>query len=190
MPAKKPPRNKAPPKPPTRASPPPNWPPLRPLIPTSDLTLTVLVPSQIILFRNLFTSTLCRSLISFASTLAFETTPGVPKKGDAMRINDRFLVEDPTFARALWEKTALKALISGIDADTGAAHDTETLTGASISVDDADEDATSMTAAEIRQLWGGEVLGLNPNVRLYRYRKGQFFRPHCKLSISQNRIRT
>lgn len=28
---------------------------------------------------------------------------------------------------------------------------------------------------------GGEVLGLSPNIRIYRYSPGQFFDAHCKL---------
>ncbi|TKA68625.1 hypothetical protein B0A49_10878, partial [Cryomyces minteri] len=31
---------------------------------------------------------------------------------------------------------------------------------------------------EREKLWGGEVVGLNPNIRVYRYRKGQFFDQH------------
>jgi len=27
---------------------------------------------------------------------------------------------------------------------------------------------------------GGEVVGLNPNIRIYRYSPGQFFDAHCK----------
>lgn len=27
---------------------------------------------------------------------------------------------------------------------------------------------------------GGEVVGLNPNIRIYRYTKGQYFDAHCK----------
>lgn len=27
---------------------------------------------------------------------------------------------------------------------------------------------------------GGEVVGLNPNIRIYRYSKGQYFDAHCK----------
>ncbi|KAI1334717.1 hypothetical protein F5Y15DRAFT_400797 [Xylariaceae sp. FL0016] len=30
----------------------------------------------------------------------------------------------------------------------------------------------------VSHLWGGEVLGLNPNIRIYRYSKGQFFDCH------------
>jgi hypothetical protein len=29
---------------------------------------------------------------------------------------------------------------------------------------------------------GGEVIGLNPSIRIYRYTKGQFFDCHCKTS--------
>jgi hypothetical protein len=148
---------------------PPDWPPLRPLVPASDLSLEILVPDQIILIRNLFTSTLCKTLTSFMSSLPLETTPGIPKKGDAQRINDRYLVEDKEFARTLWETTALKDLILGTDEV------------------DTHEATPSMTAAEKRTLWGGEVLGLNPNVRLYRYAQGQFFRPHCQ-SATRERV--
>ncbi|KAI0401574.1 hypothetical protein F4802DRAFT_421750 [Xylaria palmicola] len=31
----------------------------------------------------------------------------------------------------------------------------------------------------VQHLWGGEVVGLNPNVRVYRYSKNQFFDCHC-----------
>lgn len=28
---------------------------------------------------------------------------------------------------------------------------------------------------------GGQVIGLNPNIRIYRYSKGQYFDCHCEL---------
>ena len=28
--------------------------------------------------------------------------------------------------------------------------------------------------------WGGDVVGLNPRIRIYRYKEGQFFAPHCR----------
>jgi len=31
---------------------------------------------------------------------------------------------------------------------------------------------------EDQSIWGGEVMGLNPNIRVYRYRAGQFFDQH------------
>jgi hypothetical protein len=91
--------------------PPPNWPPLKPLLPTSSLSLTTLVPSQIMLIRNFWTSTLCKNYVSFLKTLPLVTTPGKPKKGDALRVNDRFSIEDWGFAERLWRETGLKEVL-------------------------------------------------------------------------------
>ena len=139
---------------------PPNWPALQPLVPLADLHLTTLVPKQILTISNFWTSTLCKTFVSFLSSLPLETTPGNPRRGDALRINDRYQIHDPVFARTLWESTALKELVLG---------------GSSEGREDP-----SMTEAERRELWGGTVIGLNPNIRVYRYRKGQFFGQHCK----------
>ncbi|KAI4204695.1 MAG: hypothetical protein LQ350_001010 [Teloschistes chrysophthalmus] len=99
------------------ASPPPNWPPLKPLIPTSDLALKTLLEDQIILIRNFFTSSLCKNYVSFLSTLPLVTTPGKPKKGDALRVNDRFQVDDPGFADQLWDIAGLRELVTREDGD-------------------------------------------------------------------------
>ncbi|KAK2802243.1 hypothetical protein FQN50_007424 [Emmonsiellopsis sp. PD_5] len=131
---------------------PPNWPPLKPLIPPTDLTLDTVLSDQILIIRNLFTSTLCKNYISFLSSLPLVTTPGRPKKGEAVRVNDRFQVGDAVFAERLWRETGLKGLVEG-------------------------------KAAEEKELWGGEVLGLNPNIRIYRYVPGQFFAQHYDDSI-------
>lgn len=96
------------------------------------------------------------------SSLPLQTTPGVPKKGDAQRINDRYVVQDPDLARTLWRTTALRDLITGATEER------------------ASEEGGRMTEEERERLWGGEVLGLNPNIRIYRYSKGQFFGPHCE----------
>jgi hypothetical protein len=93
--------------------PPPNWPAFKPLVPSSDLTLTTLIPSQIVLIRNFWTSKLCRDYVSFLRELPLVTTPGKPKKGDAVRVNDRFQVTDEGFARRLWEETGLRGLVLG-----------------------------------------------------------------------------
>jgi len=134
----------------------PNWPTLQPLVPSSDLALTTLVPSQIITISNFWTSTLCRNYVSFLSTLPLATTPGIPKRGDAVRVNDRFQIEDALFAERLWSQTALKVLVNS--------------------------EAAGSTEVERKKLWGGKVVGLNPNIRVYRYSKGQFFDQHCESS--------
>ncbi|KAF2133695.1 hypothetical protein P153DRAFT_427638 [Dothidotthia symphoricarpi CBS 119687] len=135
---------------------PPNWPAFTPLVPESDLSLTEVVPRQIVTIPSLWTATLCKTYVSFLSSLPLTTTPGKPKKGDAVRVNDRFQIDDPAFAERLWSETALKNLV----------------------LSDAAEGGLDLTAAQRRELWGGEVIGLNPNIRIYRYSKGQFFDQH------------
>ncbi|GAB1194759.1 hypothetical protein APSETT444_004008 [Aspergillus pseudonomiae] len=132
-------------------TPKPNWPPLRPLIPSSDLTLDPLLPDQIYLIPNFFTANLCKTYVSFLSSLPLTTTPGKPKKGDAVRVNDRFQIQDERFAESLWSGTALKDLVMNGNG----------------------EEERSM-----KEIWGGEPLGLNANIRIYRYSKGQFFAQH------------
>ncbi|KAF2095582.1 hypothetical protein NA57DRAFT_67936 [Rhizodiscina lignyota] len=133
----------------------PNWPAFDPLIPRMDLSIEVLVPNQVVLIRNFFTSALCKKYVSFLSTLPLVTTPGKPKKGEAVRVNDRFQIDDVSFAQRLWNETALRELVTHFGDD---------------------DDLPSVGKA--RDLWGGDVLGLNPNIRIYRYSKGQFFDQH------------
>ena len=142
------------------AVPPPNWPPLTPLIPTSDLSFETLLDDQVIVTHNLLTSTLCKAYVSFLSTLPLKTTPYQPRKGDALRINDRFQVDDPAFTELLWNSTGLKRLIT------------------------SSSDGQSMSDEIMERVWGGVVVGLNPRIRIYRYKKGQFFGQHCMLSQS------
>lgn len=96
---------------------PPNWPAFRPLRPTSDLSISTVVDSQIVVVRNFWTSTLCKDYVAFLKNLPLVTTPGIPKRGDAVRVNDRFQVIDETFANRLWLETGLKALICGSEGE-------------------------------------------------------------------------
>ncbi|KAL3420224.1 hypothetical protein PVAG01_08723 [Phlyctema vagabunda] len=136
----------------------PDWPAFKPLLPTSDLSLETVAESQIVVIRNFWTSTLCKDYVSFLRTLPLVTTPGKPKKGEALRVNDRFRIDDPTFANRLWLEAGLKDIICG---ENG-----------------LDEDEEVMSKEEREKLWGGEVVGLNPSIRIYRYTKGQFFDCH------------
>lgn len=140
---------------PKAEAPPPDWPAFKPLLPTSDLFLSTLVPSQIVVIRNFWTSTLCKNYVAFLKGLPLTTTPGKPKKGDALRFNDRFQINDEVFANRLWLETGLRELVCG----------------------DA-EGEEGMSKEERRELWGGDVVGLNPSIRIYRYSKGQFFDCH------------
>jgi hypothetical protein len=67
-------------------------------------------------------------------TLPLVTTPGKPKKGDAVRVNDRFQINDEVFAERLWEETGLKSLILGDG-------------------EDAEEDGEGMSESARRELW-------------------------------------
>jgi hypothetical protein len=125
-------------------------------VPESDLSLCHVLANQIITVPHFFTARLCKDYVSFLASLPLTTTPGRPKRGDAVRVNDRFQIDDPDFAERLWSQTALKNLVLGIN-----------------------EDGTlGLTDAERKELWGGHVVGLNPNIRIYRYAKGQFFDQH------------
>ncbi|OKL59201.1 hypothetical protein UA08_05587 [Talaromyces atroroseus] len=148
--------------------PPPNWPPLRPLVPASDLYIEPLLKDQVYLIRNFFTANLCKSYISFLSSpstttgINLTTTPLKPKsRDDAVRVNDRFQVQDAAFAEMLWSSTSLKEIVCerrGVDGD----------------YDDQEKDDREENA----RIWGGTPLGLNPNIRIYRYTPGQFFAQH------------
>ncbi|EME82897.1 uncharacterized protein MYCFIDRAFT_90177 [Pseudocercospora fijiensis CIRAD86] len=132
----------------------PYWPPIQTL-PSSELAIEILLKDQILTISQLWTSKLCKSYVTFLKTLPLVTTPGKPKKGEAVRVNDRYQVNDARFAEQLWSCTALKDLV----------------TQPVIDGVELDENARS-------ELWGGDVLGLNPNIRIYRYSKGQFFDQH------------
>lgn len=126
-----------------------SWPPLAPLLPPSDLELQTVLESQILIIPKFFTATLCKTYLAFLQkSISLTTTPGKPRRGEAVRVNDRFQIIDEGFAKTLWEQSGLKEVIER-----------------------EGEDGKTM--------WGGEVVGLNPNIRIYRYQKGQFFDKHC-----------
>ena len=142
----------------------PQWPPLRPLVPTADLCLETVLEDQIVVIRNLFTSTLCKSYVSFMSSLPLITTPAQSKEGDAVRVNDRIQFDDPGFAENLWKNTALESLVK------------DTL--------EKETDDKNVSSKLSRGCWDGDVIGLNPKIRVYRYKEGQFFAQHCRLTYS------
>ena len=74
---------------PVTTSPPPAWPPFKPQLPVADLDLESLVKDKVILLRSFFPRSLCRDYVSFLAGLPLTTTPGKPKRGDALRVNDR-----------------------------------------------------------------------------------------------------
>lgn len=97
----------------TPEHPPPNWPAFTPLIPATDLSISTVVESQILVIRNFWTSKLCKDYVAFLKTLPLVTTPGNPKKGDAVRVNDRIQIMDAGFANRLWIETGLREILTG-----------------------------------------------------------------------------
>lgn len=136
----------------------PAWPVFNPPLPVSDLSLDTIVPEKVVVVHSFFPRSLCRDYVAFLKTLPLVTTPSRPKKGEAVRQNDRFQVYDPEFAARLWLQTGLKEALTGGGGD-----------------DDDDDDDADADAADV---WGGRVVGLSPNIRVYRYTKGQHFAPH------------
>ncbi|KAL7918865.1 hypothetical protein ACQKWADRAFT_303041 [Trichoderma austrokoningii] len=141
MPKAKPSKSSAP------AAPQAAWPMFKPPLPVVQLCPEPHpATSNIVLISSFFPRSLCRDYVAYLKTLPLQTTPARPKKGEAVRVNDRFQINDSGFARRLWDATGLKELI--------------------------------LEHESINNLWGGEPVGLNPNIRIYRYSKGQYFDCH------------
>ncbi|KAM5361463.1 hypothetical protein ACJZ2D_013090 [Fusarium nematophilum] len=97
---------------PQPAPPIPSWPVFKPPLPVVDLTPQPhpLTP-KVILIPSFFPRSLCRDYVAFLKTLPLQTTPGRPKRGEAVRVNDRFQVDSPDLALRLWEETGLKEVM-------------------------------------------------------------------------------
>ncbi|SPQ19608.1 102aeb13-8969-4665-8c35-da61afbab656 [Thermothielavioides terrestris] len=92
---------------------PPSWPPFKPALPVVDLALESLVQDKVVVLRSFFPRSLCKDYVSFLRELPLVTTPGKPKRGEALRVNDRYQIDDARFAHRLWTETGLKeALLS------------------------------------------------------------------------------
>ncbi len=96
---------------------PPAWPKFKPPLPVVDLLAEPHPRSRdkIVTVAGFFPRRLCRDYVAFLATLALQTTPGTPKRGDAVRVNDRFQVHDGAFATALWERTGLREALAAED---------------------------------------------------------------------------
>ncbi|KAF3080187.1 hypothetical protein TWF102_001736 [Orbilia oligospora] len=126
---------------------PPQWPPFKGLLPPELLQLDTILSHQILTISRFFPSSLCNTYIQFLSNLPLTTTPSKPKRGEAVRVNDRFQVQDPTFAKRLWLDTGLKDLL-----------------------ENQESRELLWNTDELES--GVKAWGLNPNIRIYRYTKG------------------
>lgn len=97
------------------AASPPSWPPFKPSLPVVDLIPESLVQDKVVVLRSFFPRSLCRDYVAFLRELPLITTPGKPKRGEALRVNDRFQISDARFANRLWAETGLKDVLQGKD---------------------------------------------------------------------------
>ncbi|RCK55392.1 hypothetical protein Cantr_03735 [Candida viswanathii] len=115
-----------------------------------------IVDDQIVIIRNFFTRDLCNELIkSFETKLTLETTPLIKSKEYAVRFNDRTSMTDLVSADILW--LYLAQILS-----SNPYHDED--------------------VAEINETFQDGV-GLNPQLRVYRYKKGHHFNKHYDDSV-------
>lgn len=93
----------------------PAWPAFKPPLPLLKLQPATMLDSRVVLIRNFWPKSLCRDYVSFLRTLPLTTTPGKPKRGDAVRVNDRYQVQDQAMADRLWLHTGLKDALENDD---------------------------------------------------------------------------
>ncbi|ODV79711.1 uncharacterized protein CANTADRAFT_89347 [Suhomyces tanzawaensis NRRL Y-17324] len=117
----------------------------------------IVVSDQIITINNFFSKELCNELIkSFEKGLGLETTPLIKSKEYALRINDRAAVNDFGAAQAMWSYLR-DILLQEVE------YEDEELE----EINDTFRDAC----------------GLNPQLRVYRYKKGHHFNQHYDESV-------
>ncbi|EGW33540.1 uncharacterized protein SPAPADRAFT_60880, partial [Spathaspora passalidarum NRRL Y-27907] len=117
-----------------------------------------IVSDQIITINNFFSKELCNELIkSFEQEISLETTPLIKSKEYAARFNDRASLTDLKSADTLW-KYLRKILLQEEDEY----------------IDDE--------GREIREIFAN-ARGLNPQLRVYRYKKGHHFNKHYDESV-------
>ncbi|KAK6465115.1 hypothetical protein DFJ63DRAFT_332548 [Scheffersomyces coipomensis] len=120
----------------------------------------IIIEDQIVVIPNAFSKDLCDELIkSFETNLKLETTPLIKSRDYAARFNDRISLTDFESADVLWKYLQdLLLLKSEYDED-----DEETM---------------------LLEDYFGQGCGLNPQLRIYRYKKGHHFGKHYDESVT------
>ncbi|KAM0756161.1 hypothetical protein T439DRAFT_320855 [Meredithblackwellia eburnea MCA 4105] len=122
---------------------------------SSSMSL-VQVYSGLVYVDNLFSTQLCKSFISFftspQSLVTLQPSPFPPQRGEAARTNDRFSVQDQAFAQRLWEDSGLREICQ--------------------------RELESIVKGPKGKPSSRKPVGLNSNIRIYRYGEGAYFGPH------------
>lgn len=118
---------------------------------------STVISGQIIVVENFISSGICDELVkSFEAKLQLETTPLIKSKIYATRVNDRCSLMDLDTAGSLWEY--LHQVINQ-----------------ELSYEDEDME-------EIQEEFHNAI-GLNPQLRIYRYKEGHHFNQHYDESV-------
>lgn len=122
-------------------------------------TPETIIPGQIVTISKFFLPEICQQLISlFEQGITLETTPMRKSKEYAVRVNDRWSTTDFFLAQALWKYLSQILLAENeygyVDPEIEALHEQFNL-----------------------------AIGLNPQLRVYRYRKGHHFGQHYDESV-------
>ncbi|KAM3589182.1 hypothetical protein VKS41_000059 [Umbelopsis sp. WA50703] len=126
------------------------------LFPKADLQVNELLQGQIYTIPDFFTVKECDNLIAhIESNIPLQKTSGIPKRGEALRSNDRISVSDPDFADMLWSL--------GINT------------------------VSTSTQAIYKAALPNIPVGLNSNIRIYRYTPGQRFECHYDDTVRDER---
>jgi hypothetical protein len=173
------------------------WPVFKPALPVRHLALETLVEEKVVLLHNFFPKSLCKDYVAFLQTLPLTTTPGKPRKGEAVRVKYGTLFSArgslptagvradhetprqrplPDRRCSVFRPVVARDWLEGRHRVGGCRGDEETLVRCRFAHKGSSH--KHMTAL-LSQDRGGEVLGLSPNIRVYRYKKGQFFDCHC-----------
>ncbi|ANZ76324.1 BA75_03922T0 [Komagataella pastoris] len=119
------------------------------------------IPGQVILISKFLSPQICQELIvSFESGLNIVTTPLIKSKDYAARVNDRALKTDYEASETLW-KYLQKYIFYQSEYES------------------EDESETRFIKEEFKN-----AIGLNPQLRIYRYLKGHYFGKHYDDSVT------
>lgn len=160
--------------------------------------IDTVIPGQIYTLPKFFPARLCDDLTRWFETssnlgrptkpagkpqdLVFSTTKMPPRKDYAARVNDRAVVVDKALARSLWAQ--LRPVL---------VHDTRAIAAAAgydVAGDDEDEEEElDEEMGYIRDQFE-TCIGLNDNLRIYRYLPGHYFGQHYDESVKASVLPT
>lgn len=161
------------------AVPAPEFPPIEP-DPYVDAGLqhTDVLDDQIIVLESFFSKQTRRAYLSFLQqgvAPLLQPPSATTRRGEALRTNYRYSVHSPAFARRLYVDSGLRDFCLGHA-------QLRSIDGSPLQLCSHQKDAKAVTAAG--KAPKGAIAGLNPNIRVYRYTRGEKFETHYDDSVA------